>query len=193
MLWQALSWIELLIIFREQRTYVLFGSSINPSSQQIKQLVRISSKFLCRLNRISRCEAKNSSLKTLKAQMALLITCFSLFAESCQRPTGSPRNPLMMSLLDGLMMLLTGWWTDGRACSGHRHHCSNSHPCWRKLPLEQYILCQPPPWSSPPCRPWCPQCVDHQTTWAKCRQLGYPRKGLSVSIKVLQSIGLWVK
>ena len=64
------------LIFREQRTYVLFGSSINPSSQQIKHLVWISSKFLCRFNRISRCDAKKSSFKTLKAQIVLLYMFF---------------------------------------------------------------------------------------------------------------------
>ena len=35
--------------------------------------------------------------------------------------------------------------------------------------------------------------VDHQTTWTKSRQVGCPRKGLLMNIKVLQSICLWVK
>ena len=37
-----------------------------------------------------------------------------------------------------------------------------------------------------------PSAVDHQTTWAKIRQVGYPRKGLSMNIIVLQLICLWV-
>ena len=110
MLWQALSRIELLIIFREQRTYVLFGSSINPSSQQIKQLVRISSKFLCRLNRISRCEAKNSSLKTLKAQMALLNVFFFI----CRVLSQANREP-QNSETYLWWACWTGWWCCWRA------------------------------------------------------------------------------
>ena len=34
--------------------------------------------------------------------------------------------------------------------------------------------------------------VDHQTTWVRYRQVRYPRKGLSMNIKVLQSSSLWV-
>ena len=37
-----------------------------------------------------------------------------------------------------------------------------------------------------------PSAVDHQTTWAKIRQVGYPRKGLSMNIIVLQSSCQWV-
>ena len=35
--------------------------------------------------------------------------------------------------------------------------------------------------------------VDHKTTWAKIRQVGYPWKGLSKNILVLQSSCLWVR
>ena len=35
--------------------------------------------------------------------------------------------------------------------------------------------------------------VDHQTTWSKVRQVGYPWKGLSKNILVLQSSCLWVR
>ena len=35
--------------------------------------------------------------------------------------------------------------------------------------------------------------VDHQTTRAKFRQVGYQIKGLSMNITVLQSICLWVR
>ena len=35
--------------------------------------------------------------------------------------------------------------------------------------------------------------VDHQTTWAKIRQVGYQIKGLSMNIIVLQSSCLWVR
>ena len=35
--------------------------------------------------------------------------------------------------------------------------------------------------------------VDHQTTRAKFRQVGYQIKGLSMNIIVLQSICLWVR
>ena len=35
--------------------------------------------------------------------------------------------------------------------------------------------------------------VDHQTTWSKIRQVGYPWKGLSKNILVLQSSCLWVR
>ena len=35
--------------------------------------------------------------------------------------------------------------------------------------------------------------VDHETTWAKIRQVGYPWKGLSKNILVLQSSCLWVR
>ena len=35
--------------------------------------------------------------------------------------------------------------------------------------------------------------VDHQTTQAKIRQVGYQIKGLSMNIIVLQSICLWVR
>ena len=35
--------------------------------------------------------------------------------------------------------------------------------------------------------------IDHQTTWSKVRQVGYPWKGLSKNILVLQSSCLWVR
>ena len=35
--------------------------------------------------------------------------------------------------------------------------------------------------------------VDHQTTWSKVRQVGYPWKGLSKNILVLQSSCLWIR
>ena len=35
--------------------------------------------------------------------------------------------------------------------------------------------------------------IDHQTTRAKIRQVGYQIKGLSMNIIVLQSICLWVR
>ena len=35
--------------------------------------------------------------------------------------------------------------------------------------------------------------VDHQTTRAKGRQVGYPKKGHLMNIKVLQSSCLWVR
>ena len=67
---------------------------------------------------------------TLKAQIALLNVLFFIcrvLSQANREPQNS-ENLFMMSLLDRLVVLLTGWWTDGRACSGHRHHCSNSHP-----------------------------------------------------------------
>ena len=35
--------------------------------------------------------------------------------------------------------------------------------------------------------------VDHQTKWAKSRQVGYPRKGFLLNTKDLQSSCLWVR
>ena len=89
---------------------VLFGSSINPSSQQIKQLVRIISKCLWRFNRISRCEAKNSSLKTLKAQMALLKVLFFI----CRVLSQANREP-QNSETYLWWACWTGWWCCWRA------------------------------------------------------------------------------
>ena len=53
--------------------------------------------------------------------------------------------------------------------------------------------CQRPPWFLLEVVIAMHGVVDHQTTWAKIRQVGYQVKGLSMNIIVLQSSCLWVR
>ena len=76
----------------------------------------------------------------------------------------------------------------------NHHHHSTSHPCKRKFQLKWYILMSVNSlvfssllfllFTVPPII---------KTIWAKIRQVGYPIKRFSRSIKVLQDSCLWVR